>query len=139
MLQKPANRFLKSVFIACFCVGLAANTRGLTMLSVPDPPRATLADIMIHVNQVAYDEAAPKFAVIETAVPLPADSHFLVIEKSMSKTVFTGTLGDAQECSDWFPGRFFYRADFSAFHGTGYFKLHIEPPGKSCCGRPRAL
>ncbi len=30
------------------------------------------------------------------------------------------------ECEEWFPGRFFYRADFSALQQTGRFKLAIE-------------
>jgi hypothetical protein len=95
-----------------------------------DEPRATLADVIIHANQVAYDAAAPKSAVVESADPLPDGARFAVIDAASAKTVFSGALKDVQTCADWFPGRFFYRADFSAFHRAGHFKLRVAARGK---------
>ena len=112
-------------------MGAAFATLAQTDSTKVNEPRATPADIIIHVNQVAYDAAAPKFAVVETTTPLPARSHFFVKGASTAKTVFTGTLGDAQEIAQWFPGRFFYRADFFiSLRDAGRFKLEIEPRGQ---------
>ena len=89
-------------------------------------------NVIIHVNQVAYDSAAPKFAVLETPVPLPASSQFQIVDTHTSQSVFTGPLTDDEECSNWFPGIFFYRANFSALQNSGYFKVHSELNGKPC-------
>ena len=89
-------------------------------------PRSAVADVVIHINQVAYDETAPKFAVIETARPLAAASQFQVEDATTGASLFTGTVGAAQACANWFPGRCFYRADFSAFQQAGHFKLGID-------------
>ena len=89
-------------------------------------------NVIIHVNQVAYDSAAPKFAVLETPVPLPASSQFQIVDTHTSQSVFTGPLTDDEECSNWFPGIFFYRANFSALQNSGYFKVHAELNGKPC-------
>ena len=35
-----------------------------------------------------------------------------------------------EECADWFPGKYFYRADFSSFQKHGHFKLQIGENGK---------
>src|SRR5690348_5250910 len=99
--------------IACAVLSFAA--RAQTNLPSADEPRATLADVVIHVNQVAYDGAAPKFAVIESAFELPKDGDFVVKDAATGSVVFTSKFPDAQECSDWFPGRYFYHVDFSAF------------------------
>ncbi len=95
-----------------------------------DPP-APSASASIHVNQVAYDYAAPKFAVFETSRPLPASSRFQIEDVQTSNTVFKETLTSGQECADWFPGKYFYRANFSAFQQSGHFKLQVDQAGKS--------
>jgi Cellulase N-terminal ig-like domain len=46
----------------------------------------------MHANQVAYDQPAPKFAVVETAQPLPQSSRFQLMDALTSKAVFDGTL-----------------------------------------------
>ena len=92
--------------------------------------QTTQEPVAIHVNQVAYEEMAPKFAVVETAQPLPQSSRFELIDVLTSKTVFDGTLSADQEPTGWFPGRHFYRADFSSFRQPGHFKLQFEVVGK---------
>jgi hypothetical protein len=82
------------------------------------------------VNQVAYDGHAPKFAVIETAFELPG-ADFSLKDAATGKIVFTDKLRGTQECSDWFPGRFFYRIDFSVFRESGRFKLQIAVRGQT--------
>ncbi|MBW8864679.1 MAG: glycoside hydrolase family 9 protein [Verrucomicrobia bacterium] len=94
-------------------------------------PRSVLADVIIHANQVVYDEAAPKFAVVEAATNLPADTSFCVIDTATRKVVFAGKLGDAQACKEWFPGRSFYRADFSPVRQDGHFKLQVDANGQA--------
>ncbi len=95
-----------------------------------DEPRTPLEDIVIHVNQVAYDEAAPKFAVLETSRQIPTATKFLVTGAQSSEILFEGTLPGGEECKEWFPGRYFYRADFSSFQRAGHFKLQVEQNGR---------
>ena len=116
------------------CAGLGPAAWGqtdLTEVAAPVEPRSAPADVIIHGNQVVFDTAAPKSAVVETAANLPADGRFFVQDARTGSTVFTGRLGEAKDCVGWFPGRFFYRADFSACQVTGHFKLAVAAGGVS--------
>lgn len=93
-------------------------------------PRAALEAVVIHVNQVAYEQTAPKFAVLETSERLPESNRFRVLNALNSATVFEGTPSAGQQCEEWFPGRFFYRADFSNLRQAGRFSLALEWNGK---------
>jgi hypothetical protein len=101
-------------------------------LSSPEAKELQTApgDVVIHVNQVAYDQAAPKFAILETSRRWAEPSRFLVQNTLTLETVFGGTLAAAQECAEWFPGKFFYRADFSKLQQPGHFRLVINEEGK---------
>jgi hypothetical protein len=93
-------------------------------------PRTLLAEVAIHINQVAYDQMAPKCAVVETASRLPSASRFWIEDAATRAVAFTGPLPAAQECAEWFPGRYFYRVDFSGFNQAGRFRLLVEADGK---------
>lgn len=87
---------------------------------------------VIHVNQVAYDLAAPKFAVLETAAPAPDGTAFQVQVVGTSETVFTGSLPGSEACADWFPGKYFYPLNFSALERPGQYRIHATIDGKAC-------
>lgn len=93
-------------------------------------PRSELSPVIIHVNQVTYDLAAPKYAIVESANPLPERRQFNIIRHSGGEVVFTGSLGTDTPCNDWFPGWHFYRADFSDLRTAGQFQLQLEESGK---------
>src|SRR5271168_4631488 len=104
MLLKSISQFLR--FAMVFCVGLGPAAWGqtdLAQVAAPVEPRSAPADIIIHVNQVAFDAAAPKSAVVETATKQPADGRFFVKDALTGRNVFTGKLGEAKECAAWFP------------------------------------
>lgn len=88
-------------------------------------PRTAIGDLVIHVNQVAYDLAAPKFAVVESARALPPSSRFQVVAKQDGRIVFEGPLGAEQAVEEWFPGRRFYRVDFSGVRRSGACLLRV--------------
>jgi hypothetical protein len=90
---------------------------------------ASAQDLVIHVNQIAYDQTAPKFAVVETSGKI-LPGKFQIMDAQTSNRVFTGTLAAGEECAEWFPGKYFYRADFSAFQQAGHFSLQVESGGK---------
>jgi hypothetical protein len=94
-------------------------------------PRTPLAAVILHVNQVGYDQTAPKFAVVETATPLASPTKFQITTATDTNSVFTGELSPVNSGGDWFPGRHFYRADFSAFTQQGRFQLALDHAGKS--------
>ncbi len=92
-------------------------------------PRSSMEPVMIHANQVLYDQKAPKVAVIETAEPLPEGARFRIA--SDQGKAFEAALADGAKCEDWSAGGNFYRADFSGFAEAGKFHLEIESKGKT--------
>ncbi|HUD82571.1 MAG TPA: cellulase N-terminal Ig-like domain-containing protein, partial [Candidatus Saccharimonadales bacterium] len=130
MFRTPATGWVGVALIAFSCFGLGCLALAQGPLPEERELRTAPEDIVIHVNQVAYDQTAPKFAVLETRKRLPESSRFRAKDALTLDTVFEGTLAGAQECEEWFPGRFFYRADFSSLQRPGRFTLAIERDGK---------
>jgi hypothetical protein len=122
---------MRLTVIAFSCLALALQVLAADSGAPDDSePRSALADVVIHVDQVAYDQSAPKFAVLETSQQLPASSRFQVQDTQTGNTVFEGTLPAGQPCADWFPGKYFYRADFSSCRQEGHFRLQVDLNGK---------
>jgi hypothetical protein len=123
MFYKTITQFLRLAAIGGAGIGLMSTLRAQTNEPVAVEPRMplALAPVSIHVNQVAYDLGAPKFAIVESATRLPPGSRFVL--KDGARVAFTGQLGEARDCAAWFPGRYFYRADFSGCRLPGHFKL----------------
>ncbi|RYZ79920.1 MAG: glycosyl transferase, partial [Moraxellaceae bacterium] len=44
---------------------------------------------------------------------------------SLGKTIFSAKLVPVKDGSSWFPGEYFYRADFSSFNKAGHYKVSI--------------
>jgi hypothetical protein len=128
MFQKPATGSMAFALIAFSCFGLGCLAQGPT--PAEKELRTVSEEVVLHVNQVAYDENAPKFGVLETGRRLPEPGRFRVKDAQTSSTVFEGTLAGGQECEEWFPGRFFYRADFSSLKQAGHFRIATERSGK---------
>jgi type 1 glutamine amidotransferase len=86
---------------------------------------ATKAAPVIHVNEVAYDAAGPKVAVVEATRKLAGGSEFWVKDLATGSNVFQGKLTGGGEVGDWFPGRYFYQADFSELKKEGRFEVDV--------------
>lgn len=86
--------------------------------------------IEIYVNQVAYDEAAPKTALAGTYQKLPANTSFQLINTVTGKKVFTGAVKQPVSINDWFPGKLFYQLDFSPLPEQGNYKIQLTVHGK---------
>jgi hypothetical protein len=116
------------IAFSCFELGCVA----LAQSPAPGEKESAIApeNVIIHVNEVAYDQTAPKFAVLETGKPLPEPGRFRVKDAVTLKTVFEGALEAGQTCEEWFPGKIYYRADFSSFQRSGHFNLTTERDGK---------
>src|ERR1700694_2118211 len=137
MFRKPITHFIKIALITFSFFGMVLHALAQSPpLNVPNPPpekneqRTALEDVVIHVNQVAYDETVPKFAVLETSARMPASSRFLIRNALTSSDEFEGTLAGDQQCEEWFPGRYFYRADFSSLQRPGRYKLLVNQDGE---------
>ena len=74
--------------IAFSCFGLACSALAKSLLTEEQELRTAPEEVVIHVNQVAYDQTAPKFAVLETIKRLPKPSRFRVEDSATSETVF---------------------------------------------------
>jgi hypothetical protein len=92
------------------------------------------SDPVIYVNQVAYDVSSPKMAVIRSATPLK-QNNFLLID-SLGKSVFSANMMAVPGKNSWFPGEYFYRADFSSFNQPGHYKLSITAEDKTVYSAP---
>jgi len=111
-------------------IGLVLNILSFSLRAETNDSRS--ADTAIHVNQVAYDQAAPKFAVLETSTRLPTLSRFRIVDTQTSNVVFEGTLAGDTECPDWFPAKYFYRADFSSVQRPGRYRLQVDQNQTPC-------
>ena len=87
------------------------------------------SQLTIYVNQVAFDENASKIAVIRTDEELPATATFSIIAVGNEKVGFTAHVSRKYLVDEWFPGKFFYRADFSEFKKPGDYRLRIQING----------
>lgn len=77
----------------------------------------------IFVNQVAYDLRGPKVALIQVDAALSSTATATVIDDATSVVQMTVTLTDAGTVNDWTPGKFYYKADFSALQKAGTYRV----------------
>ncbi len=87
---------------------------------------------VFYSNQVAYDTRGAKVAVLQADAQLSGTTLFNVINSSTSAVVYTDTLRGPLTVSDWNTGKTYYKANFSAFKGTGTFKVSATVSGTQC-------
>ncbi|HXF11273.1 MAG TPA: glycoside hydrolase family 9 protein [Desulfuromonadaceae bacterium] len=100
------------------CIAVAAVVPVLYGFAAPE----------IYVNQVAYEKAGPKTAVVRVDEPL-SSPEFVLVDAVSSRPVLTNTLGRPTKIEDWSPGKIFYQADFSTFAGEGHYRLRLRLAG----------
>lgn len=110
------NRFTRLLFLA-----------SLTILFLPV---LSYASPVIYINQVAFDSNAPKSALIGDEQKYTGHVAFTLINTITKQTVFSGKLDKGKQINEWVPGKYFYKADFSAFRMSGKYKLCISISGK---------
>lgn len=101
-------RFLKPAVILSFC-GLAASL--------------SFAQVRVLVDQVGYDTAAPKVALIENTTDVTA-TDFALVDEATGDTVFTGKIEPAGAVDHWGPWHF-WKADFSSWHTPGEYRVRV--------------
>jgi hypothetical protein len=90
-----------------------------------------IAQPVIYVNHVAYDTNGPKQAVVSLDELFKTNLKFSLINAVNRKTVFSSVLKSSGSISEWFPGKHYYSADFSAFRQAGKYQLYIARQGKT--------
>ncbi|MFT3824339.1 MAG: glycoside hydrolase family 9 protein [Chitinophagaceae bacterium] len=85
---------------------------------------------VIYINQVGFNSHQPKIAVIGTDAPFTGNTAFNIIAVGNTQPAFTGTIGAATQIAEWNAGKYFYRADFSAFRQTGKYILSFTAGNK---------
>jgi hypothetical protein len=93
----------------------------------------------IFVNQVAYDARGPKIALIQSDAQLTGAVTATLIDAASSAVQATDTLGKEETNNDWAPGKYFYRADFSAFSKTGSYKVRAAIGGTTVTSEAFAI
>jgi hypothetical protein len=90
------------------------------------------SNIIIHVNQVGFDMQGAKTAVI-SADPgeLEGVKAFELISPATTRKEFSGAVSAAMKIEEWFPGKVYYRIDFSSFKKAGKYKIKVAANGIS--------
>jgi hypothetical protein len=90
------------------------------------------SNIIIHVNQVGFDMQGAKTAVI-SADPgeLEGVKAFELISPATTRKEFSGAVSAAMKMEEWFPGKVYYRIDFSSFKKAGKYKIKVSAKGIS--------
>lgn len=90
------------------------------------------AELHVLVDQVGYDTAAPKQAIVQGAGQ-DHPGRFQLIEAATGKVVFTGTLRPEGRVNDWHTpnGNSYWLADFSGWKTPGSYEL-IADGAHSC-------
>ncbi|MFI0404423.1 glycoside hydrolase family 9 protein [Actinomadura sp. 3N508] len=113
-----------------FLIGAATAGAGLTASSVlapraearaAAPPGRSDATTRILLNNVGFDPAGPKRAVVTSA---QAPEAFQLIDAATGQTVHTGLLDNAGAVEDW-DDRTYWTADFSRVNRPGDYHLTI--------------
>ncbi|MGA8531833.1 MAG: glycoside hydrolase family 9 protein [Acidobacteriaceae bacterium] len=81
------------------------------------------AQIRVLVDQVGYETAAPKGALIESTRDTGL-SGFDLVDNDSGRTVFSGTLQREGSVDHW-KGWHFWMADFSSWRTPGHYRLRI--------------
>jgi Glycosyl hydrolase family 9/Cellulase N-terminal ig-like domain len=87
-------------------------------------PMIAAAQPVIYANQVGYDIAGPKMAVVRTDAPLGIKSVFTLVDAS-GREVYVAPFSKGEAINEWADGKLFYRADFTAFRQPGEYKLAV--------------
>jgi len=80
---------------------------------------------IIYVNQVGFDPESPKMAIIGFDGSF-SNTTFDIIDTKTQKTVFTSTIGKAENVEEWMLDKSYYKADFSSFKKPGNYKITIK-------------
>ena len=97
---------------------------------------AAAQESRILVNHLGYDSRAQKKAVV-AAPGTPVLERFFLLDKD-GHPVMSGNVTRAGEVPGW-RGRHFWTADFSAFRGSGVFRLRVSGPGARLVSEPFAI
>jgi len=85
------------------------------------------AQVRVLVDQVGYETAASKVALIETTQETRL-SGFMLIDSDTGGVVYTGMLQPAGSVDQWRDWQF-WKADFSTWRKPGHYKLRVAMPG----------
>jgi len=81
------------------------------------------AQIRVLIDQVGYETAAPKVALIESAQD-PNLSAFALVDDNTGRAVFSGILRPAGTVDRW-PAWHFWKADFSSWRTPGHYRVRV--------------
>ncbi|MEJ1241927.1 ThuA domain-containing protein [Chryseolinea sp. T2] len=79
----------------------------------------------VLVNQVGYDAAHSKRAMLRTREMIAAATSFTVVDALSLEKVFEGTVGPGSQVKDW-GNHWFASVDFTSFTKPGYYKIVVN-------------
>lgn len=100
--------------------------------------RPTSAATRILVDQVGYEPAAPKVALVVTANDDPAPTRFALINSDTGKLALEGDVKPSGEVHAW-TGMVFFTADFSTWRTAGHYTLRVSTAAGDIASCPFAI
>lgn len=90
-------------------------------------PAIGFCQATIHINQVGFNSSDTKIAIISANQPIPGTGvPFTVVNTANRAIEFKGLLSSSSQVNDWFPGKYFYKADFSSITKEGTYVLIVD-------------
>lgn len=102
-------------------------TRLASLLAAALLAPACFAQLHVLIDQVGYDVAAPKQAILQ-GTPQDHPAQFTLVDATTGKAVFTGTPRLAGSVYDWHVpgGNIYWIADFSSFNKPGHYAIETR-------------
>jgi Glycosyl hydrolase family 9/Cellulase N-terminal ig-like domain len=94
--------------------------------------------VRVLVDQVGYEAAAPKVALVLIGRDDPAPLRFALFNSDNGKLALEGAVKSSGEVHTW-TGMVFFTADFSAWHEPGHYILRISTPAGEIASCPFAI
>ncbi|MDH7460436.1 glycoside hydrolase family 9 protein [Chitinophagaceae bacterium 26-R-25] len=90
-------------------------------------PGDGFSQVSVHINQVGFNSSDGKIAVISANPPIPRTGMPFVVVNSITHEIeFKGQLSSSAQMNEWFPGKYFYLADFSSLKKEGQYILQVD-------------
>jgi len=112
---------------------------GLSLLAfIALLPHPVLAATRVLVDQVGYEPAAPKVAIVVTAKDDPIPTRFALANSDTGKIALEGEVKPSGEVHAW-AGMVFFAADFTTWHEPGHYVLRVSTPAGEIASCPFAI
>ncbi|MBV7531062.1 glycoside hydrolase family 9 protein [Chitinophaga sp. sic0106] len=102
---------------------------GVIMLCSSIAPAGAQSKITLLTNQVAYNAATAKSAIISSDEALPTGTAFSIIDTVTNAVAYTGKAATSVQVNGW-ANEWYSRADFTPVKKPGYYRVRVTVSNK---------